>query len=345
MAQALRSERSPQDLVDQVVRLQSHVRELEEFIEHQERLTTLGTISGLIAHEFNNILTPVMSYSQMALAAPEDSALVKKALSKAMEGSERASRIASAILGLVRDESMDLRTPSRSGSNSGDSGGSAGTGHTVPRGTSTDDAPADRCDVRRAINQALACMAREPAKDGIRFKADIADGITCSMREVALEHVLLNLLLNARNAMIPGGGELRVKARTCQSRPPAPADAAGNISPAAWNDHPGDGDGPWVEIQIEDTGRGMSPERLAAIFRPFVSGDWARPREKNSLSSESTDTYDSNPASRPGAEVRRGTGLGMTICKRLIEDAGGAIWVWSRQGHGTRVNVLIPAGG
>ena len=104
MPRAMHNLAEPAPVLEQIDALQERIADLTARLDHAERLATLGTIAGLIAHEFNNILTPVMSYAQLALANDDDADLVKKALQKAAEGSDQASQIAAAILGFVRTE-------------------------------------------------------------------------------------------------------------------------------------------------------------------------------------------------------------------------------------------------
>lgn len=274
--------------LQEIDQLQDRVAALTAALDHRERLATLGTIAGLIAHEFNNILTPVMSYAQMALAKPDDRELTAKALGKAVEGTERASAIAAAILGFVRDDTAG-----------------------VPRGTP--------CTVRvsTALEGALECLAREPAKDGIRLEVGVPDDLVVRMKPVALQHVLLNLILNARAAMLPGGGVLAIRAWRVEQAPPRPVTAVGGTVTSCGS--------PWVVIEVGDTGRGMSPVELTRLFEPFYSNRAV--------------------ADEPGPrERRRGTGLGMTICERLVEESGGAVWVESAPGRGTRVSVVVSVG-
>jgi signal transduction histidine kinase len=109
-------------LLDELERLRAELDAVKGQLEHQERLATLGTIASLIAHEFNNILTPVMSYAQMALGdAKNDPELSRKALSRALSGSERAAKIAGAILDFARDDgpTFTTRTPARGAGDGG----------------------------------------------------------------------------------------------------------------------------------------------------------------------------------------------------------------------------------
>ncbi len=202
-------------LPERLANLATEVESLKLSLEHAERLAALGTIASLIAHEFNNILTPVMSYAQMALAAPHDHQLLMKAVQKAYEGSDRASQIAGAILGFARTETPEL---------------TAGPKDKLA-------ASADRVEVSAAVQGALACLAREPAKDGIRLELDIPEGLQARMRPVALQQVLLNLILNARRAMggKRRGGTLRITAASSDARPVPPAGASVAEACSTWN--------------------------------------------------------------------------------------------------------------
>lgn len=243
-------------------------------LDHSQRLATLGTIAGSIAHEFNNILTPIMSYAQMALASPEDQILVGKALRKAMDGSERASKIASAMLGFVKAE---------------------------------DHGPADVCG---DIHHALSCLARDPARDGVRLQIEAPADLRAMISSVSLQHVIMNLAMNAVEAMRPSGGVLTIRAR------PEPKEGCSTRNtPKDSSPPPAAGD--WIEIEVQDSGRGVPPEVASRAFEPFVT-------------------------TSHGAEGRQGHGLGLPICKRLVETAGGSIELRSAAGKGTTVRILLP---
>jgi signal transduction histidine kinase len=369
---------NPYDLLGQADDLHARVSGLQAALDHHERLATLGTIAGLIAHEFNNILTPVMSYAQMALAKPNDRELATKALTKAVEGTERAASIAAAILGFVRDESLDMRT-GRGGGGAGRASPPAAMSPDVPRGTSdrSDDRtaeadappltkpPTPRCDVQSVIDETFTCLAREPHKDGIEVDVDVEPGLEAAARSVTLQHVILNLILNARNAMIPGGGRLTIRAYRAGERPRIPSGAASSLESEArvtgspWNldassvgngsNGSGHGDGAWpawVIVEVSDNGRGMTPDQLANLFRPFyTTGARARDHSRCCGLTNCEGACDSHDEarSRSGGDRRTGTGLGMTICKRLLADCGGLLYVRSDAGTGTTAVVALPA--
>lgn len=205
----------PAPLLNELEAMTERLEQVESDLERLHALATLGTIAGSIAHEFNNILTPMMSYAQMAQQHPEDADLTEKALAKAVEGAHRASEIASCMLGFVRD------------------------------------APGDAVHIGHAVRDTLACLARPPEKDGIELRVEVDGDAWAAMRPVALQQVLLNLLLNARRAMLPRGGAITIAA--CRS---------------TWNTAGGE----TVEVRVADTGPGLPAEVRARVFEPFVPG-------------------------------------------------------------------------
>ena len=66
-----------QKLLEEVERAEARLKQIERGLERSHRLATLGLLASSVAHEFNNLLTPIVSYCQMALASPEDSAMAK----------------------------------------------------------------------------------------------------------------------------------------------------------------------------------------------------------------------------------------------------------------------------
>src|SRR5215208_5985451 len=100
---------SADSLPQRIEAMQKALDDVRAQLTESQRLATIGTIAAVIAHEFNNLLTPIVSYSQYALQSAEsakpDAELIKKALSKAFQGSTKAGRICTSMLGLARGES------------------------------------------------------------------------------------------------------------------------------------------------------------------------------------------------------------------------------------------------
>ncbi len=168
------------DLLEHLEQVEAQLAAVQSGLTHTHRLAMLGTLATIIAHEFNNILTPIISYGQIALAQPEDRDLLVKAVEKSLSGAERAARISAAILGFGSQDDADQPTAA---------------------------------DLPAVLDETFACLAREPRKDGIDLVVDVPD-LRVQMTPLSLQQVLLNLILNARKAMGRGPGRLTVSATT-----------------------------------------------------------------------------------------------------------------------------------
>ena len=143
-----------------------------------QRLASLGTMATMITHEFNNILTPMLSYSQWALQQ-SDWQLMRKALEKVLSNGEKAAAICRCIMGFAAGESQDSTV-----------------------------------QVARAIHDALQCLVRDPRKDNITVREQIEPDLTAAVDPIRLQQVLYNLIINARQAMLGGPGVLTLTARS-----------------------------------------------------------------------------------------------------------------------------------
>ncbi len=242
--------------------MQAQLEMVREQLMESQRLATIGTISAVIAHEFNNLLTPVISYSQFALSSAEsdkpDMDLIKKALTKSFQGAAKAGRICNSMLGLARGQSAFGNVP-----------------------------------VQQLVDEVLLVLARDPQKDGIALRVQVQPELRVYADSVQMEQVLLNLLINARQAMIGKSGSLTIKAG-----------------------HTETGE---VKIQVIDTGPGIPEKLQAKIFEPF---------------------FTTKGTAKPGEQ--KGTGLGLTICKEIVEHHKGSIAVESEVGKGTTFTILLP---
>lgn len=238
--------------------LESQFQQVREGLTHSHRLATLGTIASIIAHEYNNILTPIVSYGQMALANPDDQALMKKAVEKSLSGAERAAQITSSLLGFAREADQE---------------------HAAV--------------LRTTIQEAISCLARDPRKDGIELTIDVPN-VQVAMSPLNLQQVLLNLILNAIQAMRHMGGCLSITASV---------------------------KGTLVYLEVADTGPGIPELIRDRLFEPFVTHRRTEPE----------DTGD-----------RKGTGLGLCICRDLIRNVGGTIGFDSVPGEGSTFRMTIP---
>jgi signal transduction histidine kinase len=203
-------------ITQELAKAQQQLESLKEQLTESQRLATIGTIAAVIAHEFNNLLTPIVSYSQFALQSAEgeqpDLELIKKALAKTYSASTKAGKICNSMLSLARG-----------------------------------DATFGNVSVQKLVDEVLMVLARDPQKDGIALRVQVQPDLFVDGDEVQLEQVLLNLLINARQAMLGKGGSLWVK-------------AAHNETDAGE-----------LRIQVIDTGPGIPEKLLPKIFQPFFT--------------------------------------------------------------------------
>jgi signal transduction histidine kinase len=136
--------------------------------------------------------------------------LICKALTKSFQSSEKAGKICASMLGLARGES-----------------------------SSSD------VFVQKIVDEVLTVLARDPQKDGIALRVQVEAGLRADGDAVQLEQVILNLLINARQAMVGKGGSLTIK--------------AGAI------------DEGMIKIQVIDSGPGIPEKLLPKIFEPFFT--------------------------------------------------------------------------
>jgi len=177
----------------------------------------LTSATSMIAHEINNLLTPLSTYAALAVQNSQDKALVDKVLQKTVRNCQRASRIMESMLQMANGQEQEWQD----------------------------------VNVKALADDVFTCLCRDFEKDGITVAIAVPAELRVRCVLVQIQQVLMNLILNARDAMLPGGGMLRVGASQ---------------------------NGQDIVIEVQDTGQGIAPEDLQNIFRPFFTTKSERDR-------------------------------------------------------------------
>ncbi len=202
-------------------RAESALREREDQLRQAQKMETVGQLAGGVAHDFNNLLTAVIgNLCLMDLPAGDPN---QPLLTVARKAAHRAAELISKLLGFARRNQM-LVAP-------------VDVGEFVEEVVDL---------LRRTIDPRITFLADIPPLEW-RVLADAG----------LLNQVLLNLCVNARDAM-PAGGELRIAAEPWR---PTPEQVTRHLPPAAY----------YLRLSVTDTGTGMTPEVRARLFEPFFT--------------------------------------------------------------------------
>jgi signal transduction histidine kinase len=223
-----------------------------------QRLSSVGALASSVAHEFNNILTTIINYAKFALRPSETEASRLQALEKILKGSQRAATIISSMLGFARNTSTQRQ----------------------------------QTDLGALIDEVLLLTEKDLSKHRIQVEKKYQGRARAPIVPAQIEQVLINLIINARQAM-PRGGRLLLDVRT---------NTRTNM----------------VEIRVGDTGTGIPTNRLGLIFEPFYT------------------------TKEPDEHGHGGTGLGLSVCRQIIDQHQGRIRVESLVGKGSTFTIKLP---
>ena len=165
-------------LYQQIVDSQMQFEAVEAQLQQLQPLANLGMAWAMTAHELNNLLTPIVSYAQLALQNPHDVELSEKALKKAERLSTQAGQMLEKVLTLANSDA-------------------------TPKQTHVFSA---------LLNDVFGCIGRDFAKDKIKLVLGFDEDLTVQADAGFLRQVLMNLILNARHSMREKGGTLRITA-------------------------------------------------------------------------------------------------------------------------------------
>ncbi len=268
-------------IIGQLDKVESQFNALNDGMAHNERLATLGYLTSGIIHEINNLLTPVVAGIQLAISEPDDLQTQLRALERALQGAQSACSVADTILGFASPD---------------------------------DGIPA--ADIADCVQSALNCIARNLKNDGITLTQSIPAGSKAAISPQALQQILINLIINARNAL--------------KNTPGATLAISTQIAPESRE----------FMITIKDNGPGISPKIMESMFEPFRS-DHSMNGVAGPESHISGSTGESEGTGESGGTG--GTGLGLSVCNHLVSAAEGEISVESDPDSGTTFTIRLPA--
>ena len=245
---------------------------LEQQLLQAQKMEAIGQLTGGIAHDFNNLLAVVIgNLDLLALHLPPESE--SRALAdQAIEAAERGAALTGRLLAFARRQTL--------------------------RPVATNVA---------ALVQGMEPLLRRAVGETIEVRATLdADVWPALIDPSQLESAILNLAVNARDAM-PNGGTLRLKIANA-----LPGTRVGPPQTGAGPEEETQGD--FVRVAVADTGSGMPPDILAQVFEPFFSTK----------------------------DIGKGSGLGLSMVFGFVRQSGGHVRIDSEVGLGTTVALLLP---
>jgi signal transduction histidine kinase len=248
---------------------------IEAQLAQAQKMGAVGLLASGLAHDFNNTLTAARGYAELVRGSTFGQA--RADVTTLIEVIDRGRLLTRQLLDFAR------------------------------RG----DGVVGLVDLRQAVI-GVEPLIRRLIGDTIAVELSFApEALNASIQKSQLEQALINLAINARDAM-PDGGKLRIVVDTAGSRPSSAADDGLTTVVALERDRPGRADD--LEIIVSDDGVGIPAAVLASVFEPFFT-------------------------TKP---VGLGTGLGLAMVRGFVETAGGGLVVTSGIGRGTTFTIRLP---
>jgi two-component system NtrC family sensor kinase len=245
------------------------IAETQRQLTQADKLASVGRLAAGVAHEINNPLTGVLTYASLLAKRHEGDAQTAADLEVIVRETKRCRGIIRELLDFARP-TAPLRKPT---------------------------------DINKVVGRSVAVVMNQLTEYHVELVMDLAPDLPeASADGNQIQQVLVNLLLNASDAIGPEGGQIRVATGTAQVVPVG--EAAINWANGART---------MLEVRVEDTGSGIPPDALTHIFEPFFTSKGAR-----------------------------GTGLGLAVSWGIIESHEGTIEVQSELGRGTRFTLRLP---
>ncbi len=246
-------------------------RGLEAQLRQSQKMEVVGQLTGGVAHDFNNLLTVVTGHLDMArrrLETRGDDPRLVRNITSALEGAQRAATLTHRLLAFSRQSPLQP----------------------------------EPVDLNRVVG-GMSELVRRTLGENIAIETVLAGGLWRADADLnQVENAILNLCVNARDAM-PDGGKLTIETANTHLDGSYPAVARGDVKA-----------GQYVMVAVCDTGDGMPPDIRDRVFEPFFT-------------------------TKP---VGKGTGLGLSQVYGFMRQSGGHAAIYSEVGEGTTVKLYFP---
>ncbi|MGQ9809777.1 MAG: response regulator [bacterium] len=250
-------------------RVEKERHELESKLHHAQKMEAIGTLASGVAHEFNNMVTAIRGNAELALMHIDPGSPIHHDLEQIKKVADNASVLTRQLLAFSRRKRKQ-----------------------------------EKVDLNKAVSNTIGMLERLLC--GLSIRCNLEENlpqIRCETGEI--EQVLMNLVLNAKDAM-PYGGTITIRTESRGSRRKG---SFGNQSQESNAQYGG-----FVNLIVEDTGIGMDESVRSRVFEPFFTTK----------------------------EAGKGTGLGLSVVYGIVRRYGGEIDIESELGKGTKVIIKFP---
>ncbi|MAT15603.1 MAG: two-component sensor histidine kinase [Planctomyces sp.] len=251
------SEQDARTLEQKFADLQRENEQLKSQLMQSQKMSSVGALAASITHEFNNILTTTINYAKMGLRHT-DEATREKAFTKILNAGQRAAKITTGMLSYARNHNEQK----------------------------------EATDLVQLVEEVLVLVEKDLQIHRVNLETRFEGRPFANVNANQVQQVLLNLIVNGRQAM-EGGGRMVIGVL---------ANREANTA----------------EISVRDSGTGIPAEQLQKIFQPFYT------------------------TKKADARGQGGTGLGLSMCREVIEAHQGRIRVESQVGEGTTFTLRFP---
>lgn len=246
-------------------------RRLQEQLVQSQKMEAIGRLSAGVAHDFNNLLSVILGYSSLLMAKYGADEQLSRYLGDIRDAGNRAAALTRQLLAFSRQQVMEAKVVDLNG-----------------------------------VVEEVEKMLRRLAGEDVEVTTRLAAGLPMVKVDPGqMSQVILNLAVNARDAM-PEGGQLRLETSALALHEEQVDAHQARIAP-----------GNYVLLTVADTGSGIDPKVKARIFEPYFTTK----------------------------EMGKGTGLGLSMVYGIIRQSRGAIQVESELGRGTTFRIFLPAAG